>query len=111
VWPAARVGCRARPSRGTGKRKRTQEESMKVPEADRRASGEATEATAARRFVYGFTEDLGLEHVLALCGGKGSGLMRMCRLGLPVPEGFIITTEACASYIESGELPEGHFLA
>jgi pyruvate,orthophosphate dikinase len=31
----------------------------------------------------------------------------MRRLGLPVPEGFIITTEACISYIESGELPEG----
>ena len=59
------------------------------------------------RFVYDFTEDLGSEDVLALCGGKGSGLMRMRRLGLPVPEGFIITTEACGSYIESGELPEG----
>src|ERR687898_1252784 len=89
------------------KHKGTQEENMKVPEADRQTSGEAAEARAARRFVYGFTEDLGSEDVLALCGGKGSGLMRMRRLGLPVPEGFIITTEACVSYIESGELTEG----
>src|SRR5215218_1953486 len=75
--------------------------------ARRRTSGEAAEARAAGGFVYGFTEDLGSEDVLALCGGKGSGLMRMRRLGLPVPEGFIITKEACVSYIESGELPEG----
>jgi pyruvate, orthophosphate dikinase len=80
---------------------------MKEQEAGRRTGGEAAEARAAGRFVYGFTEDLGSEDVLALCGGKGSGLMRMRRLGLPVPEGFIITTEACVSYIESGELPEG----
>jgi pyruvate, orthophosphate dikinase len=33
--------------------------------------------------------------------------MRMRRLGLPVPEGFVITTEACASYTSSGDLPRG----
>jgi hypothetical protein len=82
--------------RRTRKRKGTQEENMKMPGADRRTSGEAAEARVTRRFVYGFTEDLGSGDVLALCGGKGSGLMRMRRLGLPVPEGFIITTEACA---------------
>src|SRR5918994_483796 len=79
---------------------------MKAPEEDSRTGGEAAEARIGR-FVYGFTEDLGSGDVLALCGGKGSGLMRMRRLGLPGPEGFIITTEACASYIESGELTEG----
>ncbi|AHY48266.1 pyruvate, phosphate dikinase (plasmid) [Rubrobacter radiotolerans] len=45
--------------------------------------------------------------MLALCGGKGAGLIRMRSLGLPVPEGFVITTEACARYIEDGTLPEG----
>ncbi len=80
---------------------------MKVPEADHRTNGEAAEARAGGRLVYGFADDLGPEDALALCGGKGSGLMRMRRLGLPVPEGFVITTEACVSYIESGELPEG----
>ena len=76
---------------------------MKVPEADRQTSGE--EARAG--FVYGFAEDLGSEDVLALLGGKGAGLTQMRRSGLPVPEGFIITTEACVSYIRSGELPDG----
>src|SRR3954452_16198855 len=80
---------------------------MKVPEAERRVSGEAADARAAGKFVYGFSEDLGAEDVLALCGGKGAGLMRMRRLGFPVPEGFIITTAACVFYIRSGELPEG----
>jgi pyruvate, orthophosphate dikinase len=37
-----------------------------------------------------------------LLGGKGAGLMEMTRLGLPVPPGFIITTEACARYLREG---------
>ncbi len=61
---------------------------------------------ADSKFVYGFSEDPG-EGALALCGGKGAGLMRMRGLGLPVPEGFIISTEACTRYMESGDLPEG----
>jgi pyruvate, orthophosphate dikinase len=77
---------------------------MKVPEADHRVGGEAADARAAGKFVYGFSKDLGAEDVLALCGGKGAGLMRMRRLGFPVPEGFIITTAACVFYIRSGEL-------
>ena len=44
---------------------------------------------------------------MGLCEGKGAGLMRMRQLGLPVPEGFVITTDACAVYLGSGELPEG----
>jgi pyruvate,orthophosphate dikinase len=62
---------------------------------------------ADERFVYGFSDDLGAGDVLTLCGGKGAGLMRMRGFGLPVPEGFIITTEACRRYIDSAELPEG----
>jgi len=79
---------------------------MKAPEEDRRTSDETVEATTGR-FVYGFSDDLGPADVLALCGGKGSGLIRMRALGLPVPEGFVITTEACVSYIETGALPDG----
>src|ERR687890_2603613 len=80
---------------------------MKVPEVDRRANGEAAN-TRGEKFVYGFSEDPGVEHdFVALCGGKGAGLMRMRQLGLPVPEGFVITTEACAGYLGSGELPGG----
>ena len=37
-----------------------------------------------------------------LLGGKGAGLMEMTRIGLPVPAGFVLTTEACALYLEQG---------
>ncbi|MDQ3363796.1 MAG: pyruvate, phosphate dikinase, partial [Actinomycetota bacterium] len=78
---------------------------MKASE-DRRTDGETAEA-GTDRFVYGFSDELGLSDVLALCGGKGSGLMRMRGLGLPVPEGFVITTEACVSYIKTRQMPGG----
>jgi pyruvate, orthophosphate dikinase len=80
---------------------------MKVPEANRRATGQAAN-TRGEKLVYGFSEDPGAEDgLVALCGGKGAGLMRMRQLGLPVPEGFVITTEACAAYLRSGQLPGG----
>src|SRR5215207_4636873 len=81
-----------------------QEESMKVPEANR---GVRAEAAGASRFVYGFLEDPGIDDVRSLLGGKGAGVRDMRKLGFLVPEGFTITTEACTHYIESGELPEG----
>ena len=80
---------------------------MKVSEADQRATGKAAN-TRGEKLVYGFSEDPGAEDdLMALCGGKGAGLMRMRQLGLPVPEGFVITTEACAAYLRSGQLPGG----
>ena len=60
---------------------------------------------AATRWVYRF-EDADPEDV-ALLGGKGAGLARMNRAGLPVPPGFIITTRACAEYVATGALPAG----
>src|SRR5688572_14724555 len=43
-----------------------------------------------------------------LLGGKGAGLVEMTRLGLPVPPGFIITTEICEKFYEAGRrLPDG----
>ena len=42
-----------------------------------------------------------------LLGGKGAGLARMSRAGMPVPPGFVITTRACAEYVATGELPAG----
>ncbi|HEX2182069.1 MAG TPA: pyruvate, phosphate dikinase [Rubrobacteraceae bacterium] len=76
-----------------------------MPGADRQTG--AADGRATEKLVYGFSENPGSESALALCGGKGAGLMRMRHSGLPVPEGFVITTEACVSYIESGELPDG----
>ena len=57
------------------------------------------------KFVYGFSE--GTKEMKDLLGGKGSGLVEMSNLGLPVPPGFIITTEACLAYMEAGDLPKG----
>ncbi len=42
-----------------------------------------------------------------LLGGKGAGLCTMTQLGLPVPAGFVITTETCREYYKLGKLPEG----
>jgi pyruvate,orthophosphate dikinase len=58
-----------------------------------------------KKLVYGFSE--GSEGLETLLGGKGAGLAGMARLGLPVPPGFTITTEACLSYLEEGALPKG----
>ena len=52
------------------------------------------------RYVYDFDEpaDGGRD----LLGGKGIGLAEMTQLGIPVPAGFTITTEACRAYMRSG---------
>ena len=48
------------------------------------------------------------EHVRALLGGKGANLADMTRIGVPVPPGFTVTTEACNAYLAAGEqFPEG----
>nr|WBO77860.1 pyruvate, phosphate dikinase [Streptomyces sp. SBE_14.2] len=57
-----------------------------------------------KKFVYDFTE--GNKDLKDLLGGKGANLAEMTNLGLPVPPGFTITTEACKVYLESGEEPE-----
>ncbi|QJS08173.1 pyruvate, phosphate dikinase [Streptomyces argyrophyllae] len=57
------------------------------------------------RYVYDF-EDGGRD-LAGLLGGKGANLAEMSRLGLPVPPGFIVTTEACRAFLAGGEEPEG----
>jgi len=59
----------------------------------------------ANSYVFDFTEG-GMEQ-LDLLGGKGANLAEMTRLGLPVPPGFTITTEACREYLASGNAPAG----
>ena len=51
--------------------------------------------------VYLFTE--GNAEMKKLLGGKGANLAEMTRLGLPVPPGFTVTTEACVDYYRKGE--------
>ncbi|WP_182049541.1 pyruvate, phosphate dikinase [Changpingibacter yushuensis] len=56
------------------------------------------------KYVYSFLE--GNRDMKDLLGGKGANLAEMVHLGLPVPPGFTITTEACRAYLEAGETPE-----
>ena len=57
------------------------------------------------RYVYDFAE--GNKDQKDLLGGKGANLAEMTRLGLPVPPGFTITTDACRAYLRDGHEPEG----
>ena len=61
---------------------------------------------AAERYVYDFDEPS--EGGRELLGGKGVGLAEMTQLGVPVPAGFTITTDACRAYLAAaGDLPDG----
>lgn len=55
-----------------------------------------------KKYVYLFKEADGKNK--ALFGGKGANLAEMTRIGLPVPQGFTITTEACTKYYEDGKM-------
>jgi pyruvate,orthophosphate dikinase len=57
------------------------------------------------KYVYDFSE--GNKDLKDLLGGKGANLAEMTNLGLPVPPGFTITTEACQAYLRSGREPDG----
>src|SRR5512145_130530 len=75
-----------------------------------------TKGNKMAKWVYLFNEVKAAEQhvggdwdgVRGLLGGKGANLADMTRLGVPVPPGFTITTEACNAYLASGEIfPEG----
>ncbi len=66
------------------------------------------------KWVYSFTE--GNAGMRSLLGGKGANLAEMTNLGLPIPQGFTVTTEACTDYYRNGrqisdEIQEQIFLA
>jgi pyruvate, orthophosphate dikinase len=64
------------------------------------------ERTDPSRYVYDFAQ--GGRDMADLLGGKGANLAEMTRLGLRVPPGFIVTTEACRAYLHAdGVVPEG----
>ena len=52
------------------------------------------------QYVYDFTQ--GSKDQKSLLGGKGANLAEMTKLGLPVPPGFTITTEACREFLQLG---------
>ena len=55
-----------------------------------------------KKYVYLFTE--GNADMRELLGGKGANLAEMTRIGLPVPQGFTISTEACTRYYADGKV-------
>ena len=58
------------------------------------------------RYVFAFDEDSGGGR--ELLGGKGVGLAEMTELGIPVPAGFTVTTDACRAYMAAGgKVPDG----
>ena len=59
----------------------------------------------SKTWLYAFSK--GDKTNKALLGGKGANLANMTQLGLPVPQGFTITTEACNTYNDTGKLPDG----
>ncbi len=62
-------------------------------------------AQPSRKLVYAFGE--GSRSMADLLGGKGANLAEMTSLGLPVPPGFTVTTQACRDYLRTRELPLG----
>ena len=59
----------------------------------------------SKKYVYHFKEAFGLGK--ELLGGKGAGLAEMTHIGVPIPQGFTVTTEACTLYYDSGkQLPD-----
>jgi pyruvate,orthophosphate dikinase len=57
------------------------------------------------RYVYEFVD--GNKDLKDLLGGKGANLAEMTRMGLPVPPGFTISTDACREYLRTGSMPTG----
>jgi phosphoenolpyruvate synthase/pyruvate phosphate dikinase len=57
------------------------------------------------RYVYDYAE--GSREMAELLGGKGANLAEMTGLGLPVPPGFTVSTQACQAYLATGGEPDG----
>ena len=57
------------------------------------------------KYVYDFSE--GRADLKPLLGGKGANLADMTGIGIPVPPGFIVTTQACVEYGKCGAFPDG----
>ena len=56
----------------------------------------------SKKYLYLFSE--GNENMRAILGGKGANLAEMTNLGMPVPRGFTVSTEACTKYYDDGEV-------
>ena len=63
----------------------------------------------SKKYVYLFNEAYGLGK--ELLGGKGAGLAEMTHIGVPIPQGFTVTTEACTLYYDSGKTMPADLIA
>src|SRR3990167_4577567 len=61
--------------------------------------------TNSKKYIYEFEQGDGKNKMLL--GGKGANLCEMTQIGLNVPPGFTITTDACNAYLDKNKLPEG----
>ncbi|MFC8943379.1 PEP/pyruvate-binding domain-containing protein, partial [Streptomyces griseoincarnatus] len=68
--------------------------------ADGRTGAAATSTPVGERYVYDLSE--GNADMRALLGGKGAGVAEMMRIGVPVPDGFTVTTSACVAAMRNG---------
>src|SRR5215510_6637273 len=76
----------------------------KVVKKSGKAGKGAKGAKASAKYVYFFGKRTdGNGTMKPLLGGKGANLAEMCRIGLPVPPGFTITTEVCTYYYANGK--------
>src|SRR3954467_3569315 len=66
-------------------------------------AGKGATRVTETKYVYHFTE--GNRDMKDLLGGKGANLAEMTNLGLPVPPGFTISTDACRAYLATGSEP------
>src|SRR6478672_2107768 len=92
-WVATTVPSRAKAASASASRKRNSAAHGKIS------------PMASGRYVFDFDERT--EGGKELLGGKGTGLAEMTALGIPVPAGFTITTDACRDYLRTKEFPEG----
>src|ERR1035437_1991195 len=61
--------------------------------------------TGSKQYIYEFEQGDGKNKMLL--GGKGANLCEMTQIGLNVPPGFTITTDACTAYLKKNKLPDG----
>ena len=80
-------------------------QSKKVKSKPAAASAGKKGAAVKRVYFFGNGKAEGGAHLKDLLGGKGANLAEMTRMGLPVPPGFTITTEACQEYLHTGIMP------
>lgn len=81
-------------------KKETSKKDLKTKTTKKTASKSSKSKYVAGQYVYAFGDAYGLGK--PLLGGKGAGLAEMAHIGITIPDGFTITTEACTLYYDSG---------